>query len=44
MILIRDGDMVSIVRMEGPRPSDKAVLDTAVRTSIGKLGTISEQI
>lgn len=44
VILIRDGDMVSVVRLDGPRPSDKALLDTAVRTSIGRLGTIAQQI
>lgn len=44
LILIRKGDLVSIVRLEGLRPSDKALLDTAVRVSIGRLGTIDAQI
>ncbi len=44
LILIRDGDVVSIVRLDGPRPSDKTLLDTAVRASIGRLGAIATQI
>lgn len=44
LILIRDGNVVSIVRLDGPRPSDKALLDTAVRASIGHVGAIATQI
>lgn len=41
VILRRSGDLVSIIRVVGPRPSDKALLDAAVRTSIGRLGLIA---
>jgi len=44
LILIRDGNVVSIIRLDGPRPSDKALLDTAVRVSIGRVGAIAQQI
>lgn len=43
LILIREGDLVSFVRLTGLRPSDKALLDTAVRVSIGNLGLLAEQ-
>ena len=39
LILIRDGDLVSVVRLIGPRPSDKELFDSVVRvtsaTSVG---------
>jgi hypothetical protein len=41
LILIREGDLVSVVRLTGPRPSDKVLLDSVVRTSIGRLGQLS---
>lgn len=44
LILVRDGDIVSIVRLDGPRPSDKALLDTVVRVSLGRVGAIATQI
>ena len=44
LILIRDGDIVSIVRLDGPRPSDKNLLDTVVRVSLGRVGAIATQI
>jgi hypothetical protein len=43
LILIREGDLVSFVRLSGPRPSDKALLDTAVRASIGNLSLLADQ-
>lgn len=43
LILIRDGDLVSFVRLTGLRPSDKALLDTAVRVSIGNIGLLADQ-
>ena len=43
LILIRDGDLVSVVRLVGPRPSDKELLDSAVRTSIGRLGELADE-
>jgi len=44
LILVRDGDIVSIVRLDGPRPSDKTLLDTVVRVSLGRVGVIATQI
>ena len=43
LILIRDGDLVSVVRLVGPRPSDKELLDSAVRTSIGRLSELADE-
>ena len=40
LILRREGDLVSVVRMTGPRPSNKRTLDTAVRVAIGRLGQL----
>jgi hypothetical protein len=42
VILIRQGDLVHLIRLTGPRPSDKALLDTAVRVAIGRLGGLYE--
>lgn len=43
LIVLREGDLVSFVRLTGLRPSDKTLLDTAVRVSIGNLGLLAEQ-
>lgn len=40
LILMRQGDLLHIVRMVGARPSDKVVLDAAVRATIGRLGLL----
>lgn len=40
LILRREGDLVHVIRLSGPRPSDKALLDTAVRATIGRLGLL----
>ncbi len=42
IVLIRRGDLVSVLRMAGPRPSDKALLDGAVRVAIGYLGLLHD--
>lgn len=42
VILIRDGDLVSLVRLTGPRPSDKELLDSVVRVAIGNLGLLAD--
>ena len=42
LILIRRGDLVNIVRLDGPRPSDKLLLDTVVRVVLGRLGALDE--
>lgn len=37
VILVREGDLVSLVTAIGPRPSDKQVLDAVTRSAIGRL-------
>lgn len=43
MVLVRRGDLVNIIRLEGPRPSDKSLLDLAARLAIGRLSLLDEQ-
>lgn len=43
LILVREGDLVNIIRLEGPRPSDKSLLDLAARLAIGRLSLLHEQ-
>lgn len=42
-ILIRRGDLVSVVRVEGTRPLDTQVTDRAVRQAIGNLSTLHNE-
>ncbi|MEQ1785609.1 MAG: hypothetical protein ABL966_01045 [Acidimicrobiales bacterium] len=42
LILMRQGDLIGIVRLTGPRPSDKVLLDSVVRVAIGRLGQLSD--
>jgi len=42
VILMRQGDLVSVIRLSGPRPSDKVLLDGAVRVAIGYLGLLHD--
>lgn len=42
LILMRQGDLVHVIRLSGLRPSDKTLLDTAVRAVIGRLGLLYE--
>ena len=42
LIIMREGDLVSLVRLTGPRPSNKELLDTVVRVAIGRLGRLAE--
>lgn len=42
LILVREGDLVSIVRLTGPRPSDKELLDRVVRVAIGRLSRVAD--
>jgi hypothetical protein len=41
VIVLREGDLISIVRLTGPRPSDKELLDSVTRVAIGNLGQLS---
>jgi hypothetical protein len=42
LIVMRQGDLVHVIRMVGPRPSDKGLLDGAVRIAIGRLGLLHD--
>ena len=42
LILRREGDLIHVTRLSGPRPSDKTLLDTAVRATIGRLGLLHQ--
>lgn len=42
VVLRRAGDLISVIRLTGPRPSDKALLDGAVRVMIGYLGLLHD--
>lgn len=43
VILIRRGDLVSVVRLDGPRPSDVALLDAVVRPLLGRISGLQER-
>ena len=43
LIVMRRGDLVSIIRLNGPRPSDKELLDAITRVAIGRLGFLDEE-
>ena len=40
VIVMRRGDLLHVIRLTGPRPSDKGLLDGAVRIAIGRLGLL----
>ena len=42
LIVMRAGDLVSTIRLDGPRPSDKVLLDTVTRIAIGNLGELEQ--
>jgi hypothetical protein len=42
VIVVRRGDLVHVIRLNGPRPSDKALLDAAVRPTLGRLGLLHQ--
>ena len=42
LILMRQGDLLHLIRLTGPRPSDKTLLDGAVRIVIGRLGLLHD--
>ncbi len=43
LIIMREGDLISLVRLNGPRPSDKELLDAVVRVAIGRLGRLAQE-
>lgn len=42
LVLIQRGDLVHLIRLDGPRPSDKALLDRVVRVAIDRLGGLHD--
>jgi hypothetical protein len=42
LIVIRRGDLVSVVRLEGPRPSDIELLDSVVRVALGRVSGLAQ--
>jgi hypothetical protein len=42
LIVMRSGDLISTIRLDGPRPSDKVLLDTVTRVALGHLGALSQ--
>jgi hypothetical protein len=40
IVLMRQGDLIHVIRLTGPRPSDKGLLDGAARVAIGRLGLL----
>ena len=43
VIVMREGDLFSTIRLNGPRPSDKVLLDTVTRVAIGNLGELAQE-
>ena len=43
LIIMRAGDLISTIRLDGPRPSDKTLLDTVTRVAIGNLGALEQE-
>lgn len=44
LIVMRQGDLLHVIRLIGPRPSDKVLLDTVVRATIGRLGLLYNDV
>jgi hypothetical protein len=42
LIVMRSGDLINTIRLDGPRPSDKVLLDTVTRVAIGNLGELEQ--
>jgi hypothetical protein len=42
VIVMRQGDLLHVIRLNGPRPSDKVLLDAAVRPTLGRLGLLHQ--
>ena len=43
LIVMRSGDFVSTIRLDGPRPTDLEVLDAVTRVAIGNLGELAQE-
>jgi hypothetical protein len=44
LIIMRAGDIISTVRLDGPRPTDLEVLDQVTRVAIGNLGELDQAV
>jgi hypothetical protein len=42
LIIMRAGDLVSTIRLDGPRPTDLVVLDEVTRVALGNLGVLDQ--
>ena len=42
LVMLRQDDLVHFIRLSGPRPSDKSLLDAVVREAIGRLGRLHQ--
>ena len=43
LIVMRVGDLLGVIRLTGPRPSDKELLDRTVRLALGRLGLLADE-
>jgi len=43
IIVMRSGNLLSVIRLTGPRPSDKVLLDEVVRLALGRLGLLANE-
>jgi hypothetical protein len=43
LIVMRSGDLVSTIRLDGPRPTHLQVLDAVTRVAIGNLGELAQE-
>jgi hypothetical protein len=42
LIVMRSGDLISTIRLDGPRPTDLVTLDAVTRVAIGNLGLLDQ--
>lgn len=42
LIIMRSGDLISTIRLDGPRPTDLVTLDAVTRVAIGNLGLLEQ--
>jgi len=42
LIVMQSGDLISTIRLDGPRPTDLEVLDAVTRVAIGNLGELAQ--
>lgn len=42
LLVMRRGDLLQVIRLTGPRPSDKSLLDAVARVALGRLGRLHQ--